>query len=260
MKVTKASLKNAIDQMVQITYLIESLQEWANRAGVNIWEMSDISIIEDSAAKSATTSFIKRWRKEGKKSIEGIFEDYKKSCDELDDMIEGAKETIVDELDSTTFSLLNKMERFPGDQVQAYYLGEKWNNLPFVCNRAQQIKPLFARGMVPTHIKTKYREAVLCFLDARYNACCVMCRAIVEMFLKDICEENSVKVECDDTLRSLMYKCEESKILKKYDLNLLREIKRKGNKSIHSRESASEDDALASIKDLQQFLRRVAKY
>lgn len=87
MKVTKASLENAIDQTIQIVGLIELLQKTADREGVNIWEISNISIIEDSAAKSATTSFIKRWRKEGEKSVGGIFEDYKKCCDELDDMI-----------------------------------------------------------------------------------------------------------------------------------------------------------------------------
>jgi len=61
---------------------------------------------------------------------------------ELDTLLEAAKESVTDELDDNTINLLNKMNRFDGDLAQEYYMSEKYNNLTFIVNRASKIKPL----------------------------------------------------------------------------------------------------------------------
>jgi hypothetical protein len=55
-------------------------------------------------------------------------------CNELDTLLEAAKESLIDELDESTISLLNKFDRFDGDLAQDYYMSEKYNNLTFIVN------------------------------------------------------------------------------------------------------------------------------
>lgn len=180
-------------------------------------------------------------------------------CNELDTLLEAVKESLIDELDESTISLLNKFDRFDGDLAQDYYMSEKYNNLTFIVNRAKKIKPLYTKRRVPLFIKRKYREAILCFFDGRFDACCAMCRSITEILLKDLCQKKcSGKGNYEEeSLASLINMCGNFKILKETELISASRIKKTGNESMHSRTSKNEQEALASIEDIQKILRGI---
>jgi hypothetical protein len=173
--------------------------------------------------------------------------------------LEAAKESVIDELDESTISLLNKFDRFDGDLAQDYYMSEKYHNLTFIVNRAKKIKPLYTKRRVPAFIKRKYREAILCFFDGRFDACCAMCRSITEILLKDLCQKKcSGKGNYEEeSLASLINMCGNFKILKGTELISASRIKKTGNESMHSRTSKNEQEALASIEDIQKILRGI---
>jgi len=180
-------------------------------------------------------------------------------CDELDTLLEAAKESIIDNLDKNKISLLKKFERFDGDLAQEYYISEKYANLPFIVNRAKKIKPLYTEGRVPVFIKKKYKEAILCFLDGRFDSCCAMCRSITEILLKDLCQNKfGGKEDCKErTLASLINICGNFKILKETELISARRIKKTGNESMHHNSPKNEEDALASIENIQKIFKGV---
>ena len=145
MRVTKADNKNALDKLVLLTHVIEAIEKRTKQIGASIWEASDISI-EDLEGGGPDTPFVKGWKKKGKKSVKEIFEDYIACCDELENVLEGAKETIVDKLDDTILSLVSRIQRFDSEQIQRYYFSERMANMPLISKRARQIKPLFTKG------------------------------------------------------------------------------------------------------------------
>ena len=83
-------------------------------------------------------------------------------------------------------------------------MSEKYVNMPFILNRAKNIKPLYTEKIVPGFIKKKYKEAILCFLDGRFDSCCAMCRAITEILLKDLCQKK-FGIEKDIEEESLVF-------------------------------------------------------
>lgn len=181
------------------------------------------------------------------------------SRNELDTLLEAAKESVIDDLDKDTSSLLNKLDRFDGDIAQKYYTTEKYVNMTFIVNRAKKIKPLYTERRVPVFIKRKYREAILCFFDGRFDACCAICRSITEILLKDLCQK-----KCggkgnyeEESLASLINMCGNFKILKETELISARRIKKTGNESMHSKTSRNEQEALVSIEDIQKILKGV---
>jgi hypothetical protein len=178
---------------------------------------------------------------------------------ELDVLLEAAKESVIEELDEMTISFLNKLNRFDGDLAQDYYMSEKYNNLTFIVDRAKKIKPLYTKRRVTAFIKRKYREAILCFFDGRFDSCCAMCRSITEVILKDLCQK-----KCggkgnyeNESLASLINICGNFKILKETELISARRIKKTGNESMHSKTSRNEQEALVSIEDIQKILKGV---
>jgi hypothetical protein len=176
---------------------------------------------------------------------------------ELDTLLEAAKESVTDELDDNTINLLNKMNRFDGDLAQEYYMSEKYNNLTFIVNRASKIKPLYTNIKVPASIKRKYREAILCFLDGRFDSCCAMCRSITEIIFKELCKDKFYGKGSfeEKPLSFLINKCEICKLLEEPKLKAARRIKKTGNESMHSRISKNAQDALTSIEDIQKILK-----
>ena len=177
---------------------------------------------------------------------------------ELDTLLESAKETIIDELDDKFIDLLSKIDRIEVDTVQDYYMMEKYSSLLFLLERAKNIKPLYTNRRVPAFIKRKYREAVLCFFDGRFDSCCAMCRSITEIFFKDLCQRKlgaTSETYDDKHLAFLINICAKFKFLKDTELKAAIRIKKTGNESLHSRKSKSEKDALASIEDVQKIVK-----
>ena len=203
-------------------------------------------------------------------------------------LIEGAKEDIIDGVGeekarslNTFWSSLNsarwhnERERAKGeknstlrdyiagikcyfDDESEYYLTERRANLPFVTERTRKIVPVFMARKAPMVIKSFYREAVMSYLDGRFSSCCVMCRTIVEMFLKDFLGKRA-KIEGlfdNEMLEGLITKCGKSKLMDLSEIRLIEKIQKKGNKGIHSSGLMSEEDALTSIQLVQEFLQK----
>ena len=195
----------------------------------------------------------------GDQQYSEVIKEITDSCIELDNLLRAAKESVIDDLDKNTISILNKFDRFDGELAQEYYIMENYVNLPFVVNRAKKITPLYTERRVPIFIKRKYREAILCFFDGRFDACCAICRSITEILLKELCQK-----KCggkgnyeEESLASLINMCGNYKILKETELISVRRIKKTGNESMHSRTSKSEQEALASIEDVQKIFKGV---
>ena len=81
----------------------------------------------------------------------------------------------------------------------------------------------------------------------------------MESVLKKICASRfKDRREYDEySLSELLGICYKFKILKKSDLKLVKNIKTRGNISIHTEKLASEQDAARSIKETQYFLKNV---
>lgn len=179
-------------------------------------------------------------------------------CIELDTLLEAAKETIIDEVDDEFMGLLGKLDRIEGDTVQDYYMMEKYVSLPFLLERAKKIKPLYTNKTVPAFIKRKYREAILCFFDGRFDSCCAICRSIAEIFLKDLCQRklgSTSEIYEDKHLTFLIETCAKFKFLNTPELKAATRIRKTGNESLHTKKSKSEKDALASIEDVQKIVK-----
>ena len=236
MKVTIEDLQKVINKMAGFQFNLNKIKKIADENKVSVEEL----IIGDVPYNE----FIK----------EGI-----NYCDEMDTLLEAAKESVIDNLDKKTISLLNKFDRFDGDLAQEYYISEKYANLPFILNRAKKIKPLYTEKRVPAFIKKKYKEAILCFLDGRFDSCCAMCRSIIEILLKDLCQKKFDKKEDieEKSLASLINICGNFKILKEAELISARRIKKTGNESMHSKRQINEDDAFASIENVQKIFKGV---
>jgi len=236
MKVTMEDLQKVIDKMAEFQFNLNKIKKIADESKVSVEEL----IIGDVPYNE----FIKVGMK---------------YCDELDTLLEAAKESVIDNLDKNKISLLNKFDRFDGDLAQEYYISEKYVNLPFILNRAKKIKPLYTEKRVPAFIKKKYKEAILCFLDGRFDSCCAMCRSITEILLKDLCQKKfGGKEDCEErSLASLINICGNFKILKEAELISARRIKKTGNESMHSNRPKNEEDALASIENIQKIFKGV---
>jgi hypothetical protein len=86
-----------------------------------------------------------------------------------------------------------------------------------------------------------------------------MCRSIAEILLKELCQK-----KCggkgdyeEESLASLINMCENFKILKETELISAMRIKKIGNESMHSKTSRNEQEAFASIEDIQKILRGI---
>ncbi len=236
MRVTKEDLKKAVNNVVTLQFNLNIAKMIADKSKV---------LIEECTI--------------GDQPYSEVIKEIIDSCNELDVLLEAAKESVIDDLDNTTFYILNKFDRFDGDLAQKYYITEKYNNLPFIISRAKKIRPLFTEKRVPVFIKRKYREAVLCFLDGKFDSCCAMCRSITEILLKELCQNKfSGKGNYEEeSLASLIKICGNFKILKEAELISARRIKKTGNESMHSKTPKNEKDALASIENVQKIFKEV---
>jgi len=219
MKVTIEDIQKAINKMAEFQFNLNKIKKIADDEKMSVEELfiGDVPYNE----------FVK----------EGFI-----YCDELDTLLEAAKESIIDNLDKNKISLLNKFDRFDG-----------------IVNRAKKIKPLYTEERVPTFIKKKYKEAILCFLDGRFDSCCAMCRSITEILLKDLCQKKfgEKKDSEEKTLASLINICGNFKILKEAELISARRIKKTGNESMHHNSPKNEEDTLASIENIQKIFKGV---
>ena len=236
MRVTKTDLEKALLKMVSANILLEKLEEIANEWKVDVENLK----IDGEPYKK-------------------VFEDAIACLHQWEDLIEGAKETVVDGLDDQALSLFNKMSSFDGGQAQKYYLMERYANLTYIVDRAKQIKPLYTKKRVPVFIKRKYRETILCYFDGRFDACCVICRSVVEMLLKALCEKkfDEKRYYKTKSLSDLIHICEKWNILSSTELKAIKRIKETGNKSVHTKKMTSEQEALSSIEDTQKLLQGV---
>lgn len=236
MRVTKEDLEKAIYKIATLQFNLNIAKEIADESN---------ELIEECTI--------------GDQQYSEVIKEITDSCIELDTLLEAAKESVIDELDEMTISHLNKFDRFDGNLAQDYYMSEKYNNLTFIVNRAKKIKPLYTKRRVPVFIKRKYREAILCFFDGRFDSCCAICRSITEILLKDLCQK-----KCggkgnyeEESLASLINMCGNFKILRETELISARRIKKTGNESMHNRISKNEQEALASIEDIQKILKGI---
>jgi hypothetical protein len=124
MKVTIEDIQKAINKMAEFQFNLNKIKKIADDEKMSVEELfiGDVPYNE----------FVK----------EGFI-----YCDELDTLLEAAKESIIDNLDKNKISLLKKFERFDGDLAQEYYISEKYAN--FILKKEYQhllkrnIKKLF---------------------------------------------------------------------------------------------------------------------
>lgn len=236
MRVTKHDIEEALLKVINANFLLEKLQQQADKWGVDV-----VNLTIDG------------------KPYKHVFEDITACHNELDDLLEGAKETILDGFDDLTLSILNRIDRFDGDQAQKYYLMETYVNIPQIVHRAKQIEPLYTKKRTPVFIKRKYREAVLCYLDGRFDACCIVCRSVVEILLKFLCEKRFGEKGHYErkSITELIDVCEKWHVLGRPELATIKRIKSTGNESVHTKTLRTEQEALDLIKDTQSLLRGV---
>lgn len=126
--------------------------------------------------------------------------------------------------------------------------------------RFEQIEGLFVARKTSKRIDELYGQAINCYIFyGNFDACCVICRGIIERTLREMCEQKfKVTDSCERfTLTQLIDRCSRYKILKEESKTLADDIKERGDKSIHSKQAAKEADAISSIKDTQKFLRSI---
>lgn len=249
MKVTRTDLDKAFFKVVKAVYILEQIEE-------------AYPGIEEETEDLGLTINGKPY------NYEKLIGEVVAAVDDLENVLEGAKETIIDHFDEAP-ELLFSLERIfvakeSGEidtsitgRAQKYYMLERYVDLPHVVERAKHIKPLLTRRKVPAFIKRKYREAILCYFDGRFDGCCTICRSIVEILLKRICEKRfGEKKDFENrALFELIDTCEKWHILGPIELRAIRRIKKTANRSLHTELPTTQQEALASIKDIQRLLR-----
>ena len=188
-------------------------------------------------------------------------EDLSKLHDEFNKIFEDAKHNITADLSKNEISLLDKIEISDEDAAQQFYINEIFFDLAYIVNRSNQIRPLFVVQDIPLAIERKYREAVLCCIYGRFDACCIMCRAIVEMMLRKLCRDKfKSPTEFDgDSFQKMMDSCRKFNLLSAQCLDLAEKIRVKGNSSIHAENSATEEDAIEAINNTQGLLQIILR-
>lgn len=179
---------------------------------------------------------------------------------ELVKLLESAKATIIDGFSIEEDSLLNildGLEIFDPEAIQEYYITEVICDSANIVERSREVRPLYLRQSLPSAAKKKYREAVLCYLSGRYDSCCIMCRSVAEMMIRELCRfKFKDKIEPKKySFNELVDRLSRWGILKGKDYMLAKKIKHSGNDSVHSDKLANKSDAMESIKDTRNFLR-----
>jgi len=109
MRVTKDDIKQAIDNIIEFYYNFNQAKKIMDE---NKLDIEDVEIGGQPYSEAI---------KEGNNYL-----------NELDILLEAARESVIDELDERTITLLNKLDRFDGDLAQDYYMSEKYHNLIFL--------------------------------------------------------------------------------------------------------------------------------
>lgn len=127
--------------------------------------------------------------------------------------------------------------------------------------RIEKIGLLFVTKTTKEIVDHLYEQAVNCYINGIFDACCIMCRAIVERVLKEICKE---KLKSEDgfekyTLYYLIEFCRKWNLAEGQTLELAENIRGQGKRSIHSETLADEKNAITSLRKTQAFLRDVLK-
>lgn len=232
MKVTKENLEQAILGVLNINIYLEKLQEVANKMG------APIETIEVNG-----------------KPYNEICQEAQLCYDKLDELLEGAKETIIDDLSPEQVRLLSQINRYTPNIIQKYYFMEDSAHRSYVMDRAKEIRPLYVKNRIPNLVNLKYREVILCYLYGRFIACCIISRAIIEMIMKIRCK-NTLNQDDIDRMEFTELKdlCTKHSIINKKQLELADKIRRWGNRSIHSPEITDEKQALQAIYAIQEFI------
>ena len=125
--------------------------------------------------------------------------------------------------------------------------------------RREKIGLLFITKTTTKIIDRLYEQAVNCYIDGNFDACCIMCRAIVERALKEICKEKLKRRDDFEkyTLHDLIEFCRKFNLTEGQTLKLAENIRKQGKDSIHSEVLADEENAITSLRETQAFLRDV---
>ncbi len=134
-----------------------------------------------------------------------------------------------------------------------------------MARRFSQLPPMDSTIHIPERIRRRYQQVTECYVNGTFEACCVLCRAIVESIAKK-------RIEDKDFGHLLSGKNKEGKlftipeILAKHlsmpaeILDLYRKISGKADIILHNiNAQTTEDDALNSIKWLKFFIEKFPK-
>ncbi len=128
-----------------------------------------------------------------------------------------------------------------------------------ISTRLEELGQLFVSKTTAKSVDNLYKQAVNSYIYGNFDACCIMCRAIVERVLKEACNEKLKTKNSFEkyTLYELIAFCRKFNIVKGHILELAENIRKQGKDSIHSEVLADEKNAIASIREAQSFLRDI---
>ncbi|MFY9402882.1 MAG: DUF4145 domain-containing protein [Candidatus Omnitrophota bacterium] len=213
----------------------------------------------ESAVKASLEAHVLSLKDVECTSYNAALKELKELRNELVKELENAKQDITSGFTKEIITFLSQIKTYNPDLIQEYYLYENYNNLANIVDRAEQIEPLYLERDILLCVEIRYREAILCYLHGRFDASCAMCRSIIEMAIKESYRQKIGYLDQPnkDSLCELIDFCAKCNILDGVCVQLARRIKDRGNLSMHTERLASEEEALDSIKDTQDILRRI---
>lgn len=143
------------------------------------------------------------------------------------------------------------------DGLADYLQVELFTQLPEILKRAKRIGPLVVGDEVPEGLRRRYRECVRSYLFRNPIACCALCRAVVEMALKETWERRFPEKLNPDrfTFGELIDSLAKLRILPDDIVQLCREVKEHGDKAVHGDAILQSDHAYRLLAATQQVLR-----
>jgi Domain of unknown function (DUF4145) len=143
------------------------------------------------------------------------------------------------------------------DDLADYLEAELYAHLPEMLRRASRVHPLVLAKEVPAGLALRYREAVRSYVSGNPIACCVLCRAVLEVTLKEEWDRrfpgrlNSDRFD----LAEIIDNWEKKQTLSPDLVKLCRKIKDNGNDAVHRDALPKPNDALESLNAIRRALK-----
>ncbi len=173
----------------------------------------------------------------------------------------GKQEILVD-TDQTSRDFLDKViqRAIEKPETLADHLeADIYSQLPEMLKRVTRVRPLTIGKMIPERLARRYREAVRSYVSGNPIACCALCRAVLEVTLKEEWGRRFPGRLNTDSIRlaEMIDKWDGTQRLSEDLLALCRKIKDNGNNAVHGDALLKSNEALESLAATQQVLKNL---